>query len=1099
MYLDLSGKWKIELTADSGVQTGEIVLPGSLQSAGYGNPVTVDTPWVSGLHDAFWYEQEPFKKGNGEECRVPFLCQPVRHFVGEAVYEREFQVETETEEDWTLRIELTRWRTGVRIDGALKGEDCSLCTAHEINCGRLSPGIHVIRVSVDNSMQYPYRPDGHGVSDALGATWNGMAGEIALMTESELQRRRSERSAYAEEHPRRMEVREGNFYVDEEPFYFRATHFGGEYPMTGYPETDVGWWKKIMRRIREWGLNSIRCHSYCPPEAAFQAADEEGILLLVECGMWNVFREGIPMLEILRRETRRILRQFGHHPSFAFFSPSNEPGGEWYRPLREWVKETREFDRELGYAGRRLYTAQSGWFYDVPPKEITGTDFIYFHRSAYGPIRGGSIRNAQGWKGRDYSPSLEGADLPVICHELGQWCVYPDFRILSKMDGYLRPRNFELFREIAEENGVLLRERDFLWCSGRNQLRLYKEELEANFRTPEIKGFELLDLHDYAGQGTALVGFLDILWEDKGYAAPEEFRSFCGDTVLLVRLSSYVWKNSDRVEIPVEVSHFGKRDIVEETLRYRLTEGKGAERYAPRESSEVRNDDLAESRGAGENASQERAEAGKADPTDQERVIVSGQIPNVSVTRGSCRQVGSIVLDLSVIKKSSMVTLELEMGEVRNSWQLTVFVRPETDPVNALDTVYEVKESDNVNRLDADHKTGSLDRNPMNDLADSNRAGDGNRGGDRLGAGRPDQRLVYTGKWDEAKEALYQGCRVVYAPHLSELSYECPALSIKNVFWNGQMGPAWIRSLGLVVEDSHPVFRTFPTLRDGGWQWEDILARARGFWLKDMEGIEPIVRPVDDWNRSLSLGLLFEAKVGPGSLFVVSADLEGNFEERPAACCLKQAILNYVASKDFAPSVTVSCEAVEAKLFPVLRMEQMSEKTLYDADARVLSSAETDANPNISTRIEKDAFPVNITLVLKKQMVLKGLLYLPEQRDRAHEGFIRDYRLEYFDDQTENWRLLKEGTLLNTSLSQQLLFDSPVSARRLRMTVLSCYGCVDKTVWVEDREGWIRTPRKAKAIVQVAGLHVICDESVEESDVIFWKAGQKSSTKEIDN
>jgi len=1007
MYLNLTGKWKITLTADSGIQTGEILLPGSLQGAGYGNPITVDTPWVSGLHDAFWYQQEPFKKGNGDECRVPFLCQPARHFTGEAVYEREFQVEEELSEDWILRMELTRWRTKVWIDGVFQGEDCSLCTAHEINCGRLSSGLHKIRVSVDNSMQYPYRPDGHGVSDALGATWNGMAGEIALISGSELQRRQEERLAYAKEHPRHMEVREGNFYADGNPLYFRATHFGGEYPMTGYPETDVSWWKKRMRRIKEWGLNGIRCHSYCPPEAAFQAADEEGVFLLVECGMWNIFREGIPMLSVLRQETRRILRQFGHHPSFAFFSPSNEPGGKWYQPLREWVKETRAFDQELGYEGRRLYTAQSGWFYDVPPKDITGTDFIYFHRSGYGSLPGGTIRNFTGWKGKDYSPSLEGATLPVVCHELGQWCVYPDFSILSRMNGYLRPRNFELFREIAEENGVLSYEKDFLWCSGRNQLRLYKEELEANFRTPEMKGFELLDLHDYAGQGTALVGFLDILWENKGYAAPEEFRSFCGDTVLLTRLSSYVWKNNDRVEIPVEVSHFGERKISGENLNYRLTEG--------------------------------------------DRVIASGKIPDVSVPCGTRRKAGSIVLDFSVIHKGTLLTLELTLGEVRNSWQLAVFAKPEeTGSVNASDKVYE---------------------------------------------GKP----VYTRRWEEAKAALRQGSKVIYAPHMSELSYECPALSIKNVFWNGQMGPSWIRNLGIVVKEDHPVFREFPTARDGGWQWEDILAHSRGFWLKDMGNIEPVVRPVDDWNRSLSLGLMFEAKVEQGSLFVVSADLEGSFEERPAAYCLKQAILNYAASEDFSPSVTVSCEAIEEKLFPVLRMEQLAEKSLYDEDAKVISSAETDANPNTSTRIEKEAFPVTITLALKKQVMLKGVLYLPEQKDRAHEGFIRDYRLEYFDNRSEGWKLLKTGTVLNTSLSQQLLFDSPVTAKQLRLTVLSCYGCVDKTVWAGGREGWNQVHQKARAIVQVAGLHVICDEPGEESDVMFWEEGQKSSTKEIDN
>ena len=999
MYLDLSGRWKIELTADSGFQSGEITLPGSLQGAGYGNPITVNTPWVSGLHDAFWYEQEPFKKGNGQECRVPFLCQPVRHFIGEAVYEREFVLESDIQENFCLHMELTKWHTKVWIDGVFMGEDCSLCTAHEIDCGRLSAGTHTLRVTVDNSMQYPYRPDGHGVSDALGATWNGIAGEIALLSESELKKRSENNIAYSKEHPRHMEVKDGNFYADGNPIYFRATHFGGEYPMTGYPETDKNKWKKQMQTIKSWGLNAIRCHSYCPPEAAFQAADEEEVFLLVECGMWNEFREDIPMLDVLRQETRRILKQFGHHPSFAFFSPSNEPGGKWYKPLKEWVKETKDFDRKLGYEGRRLYTAQSGWFYDTPPKDISVTDFIYFHRSAYGPVKGGSIRNSTGWKGKDHSHSLEGTTLPVICHELGQWCVYPDFSIIDKMNGYLRPRNFEIFKEIANENGVLAYAKDFLWCSGRNQLRLYKEELEANFRTPEIKGFELLDLHDYAGQGTALVGFLDILWENKGYAEPEEFRCFCHDTVLLTRLRSYVWKNTDVAEIPVEISHFGKREISGESLRWRLTDG--------------------------------------------DKEIASGEFQNISVPCGCCRQAGNITLDFLSVKKSSILTLELTMGEVKNSWQLTVFVK--TDSGNAEDKV------------------------------------------------------LYTREWEKAKEALSQGRSVVYAPYLSELSYECPALSMKHVFWNGQMGPSWSRNLGIVVDERHPIFRSFPTAKDGGWQWEDILKRARGFWLKDMENVEPVVRPIDDWNRSLSLGLMYEAKVGQGRLFMVSADLEGSFEDRPAAYCLKQSILKYAASQDFDPCETVSCEAIKEKMFPVLRMEQLAGKSLYDDDAKVLRSAETEANPNTSTRIERREFPVTITLLLKKRLEISGLLYLPEQKDRMHEGFVKDYRLEYFDNQSESWKLLKEGTLLNTSLSQKIHFETPVITEKIRMTVLSCYGCVEKTVWISNVEGWFQKRWKVRAIVQIAGLHVICEEPTEASDEMFWGGEQKSSTKEIDD
>ena len=164
-----------------------------------------------------------------------------------------------------------------------------------------------------------------------------MVGEIALMTEGAYRQREAAKSAYAAAHPRTVEASGNQILIDGRPFYFRATHFGGDYPLTGYPETDMAWWRKLMETIRAWGLNGIRFHSYCPPEAAFAAADEAGVCLLVECGMWNRFGDSpgeMEMYEVLMAETRRILDSFGHHPSFVFFSPSNEPGGAWYKALR---------------------------------------------------------------------------------------------------------------------------------------------------------------------------------------------------------------------------------------------------------------------------------------------------------------------------------------------------------------------------------------------------------------------------------------------------------------------------------------------------------------------------------------------------------------------------------------------------------------------------------------------------------------------------------------------------------------------------------------------------------------------------------------------
>ena len=130
----------------------------------------------------------------------------------------------------------------------------------------------------------------------------------------------------------------------------------------------------------------------------------------------------------------------------------------------------------------------------------------------------GQLRNTSGWFGGDYRDALQDVHIPVLAHEVGQWCAYPDFDVMKKFTGYLQPGNYDIFKYIAEQNGVLDEDKDFAWASGRFQLECYKEEIEANLRTPGLAGFQLLDLHDYLGQGTALIGVLDAFWDSKGYA-----------------------------------------------------------------------------------------------------------------------------------------------------------------------------------------------------------------------------------------------------------------------------------------------------------------------------------------------------------------------------------------------------------------------------------------------------------------------------------------------------------------------------------------------------------------------------------------------------
>jgi hypothetical protein len=988
MYLDLSGIWTVTCECEDGVQSGEISLPGILQSQGYGDKITRDTKWVSGLYDAYWYEREEYKY---YEDMVPHLAQPPRHFIGKAFYERKINIDKKFEnEDLFLYIEITRWRTTLYVDGDLKDSDCSLCTSHRLSVGKLAAGEHVIRVEVDNSMQYPYRPDGHGVSDALSATWNGMAGEIAILSKSELEGRKASKREYAALHPRHIEVANGKFYVDGKPEYFRGTHFGGDYPLTGYPETDIEWWLEKFRIIKSWGLNFVRCHSYCPPEAAFAAADEVGAYIQVECGMWNHFEDGEDgreMLDVLWNETKRILEEYGHHPSFVLFSPTNEPSGDWYKVLREWVSRTREYDKEIGYEGRRVYTAESGWFYDVEPSKVEGTDYMYFHRSNFGPYLGGTIRNHYGWKGKDYSPSLTGARLPVISHELGQWCSYPDFdKEIEKFKGYMIPGNFMQFRENCRDNGLLEKVPEMAYASGRNQLRLFKEDVEATLRTKEIEGFELLDLHDYLGQGSALVGLLDAFWEEKGYAKPEEFRQFCNETVLLARFESYVYKNTDvAISVPIEVYHYGNAPINNAVVKWSVVD------------------------------------------CDNDELLIGGELYG-DIAIGGNTKLGNVELDFSRldISDNRKLMFRLELMDKANQWELYVY------SMSTLE--YDLKNTD----------------------------------------------VIYTKSWDEAKDGLKSGRTVIYTPYLSDLGYECPSLSMKNVFWNGLMGPTWARNLGLIVNNKCDIFKNFPTDSTGGWQWEDILNHARGFYLP---GVEPVVRVIDDWNRNLPLSLITMANVDKGRLILVSADLEGEFDKRPVAYSLKKELVKYALSGSWntvGEVQSLTFGQIEQSMFPVLRMEQL---------VRDNTNPIVTANPNSSFCMETKSLPIKITIEFKKKINLKGILYVPEQRERKRNCYPKECEIVEAGESI---------TFRNTSRSQRYEFKSPIFTDRLTLVVKSTYGSWNDLVWKENSKGYYIGENDEDIRIEIAGIHAICDEEAPHSDILFWNGEQMSTTKEID-
>ena len=361
------------------------------------------------------------------------------------------------------------------------------------------------------------------------------------------------------------------FMLNGKKIFIRGTLECAIFPRTGYPPTDVDSWKQVIRAAKAHGLNSIRFHSWCPPEAAFAAADELGFYLYVECSSWangsSSLGDGKPVDRWIYEEADRILNAYGNHPSFLLMSYGNEPGGERCESyLAAWVRHFKAADP------RRLYTSGAGWpelsenqFHITPEPRI----------QYWGAGLTSRINSRPPETCTDYAESIRARTVPVISHEIGQWCVYPDFDEIPKYTGYLKPKNFEIFRDRLRENGMKDRARDFLFASGRLQTLCYKEEIESALRTAGMGGFQLLDLHDFPGQGTALVGVLDPFWEPKGYVAPEEFRRFCGSTVLLARLAGRVFVSDDTLDAAIEISHFGPEPMRDAVARWKLLDISG--------------------------------------------------------------------------------------------------------------------------------------------------------------------------------------------------------------------------------------------------------------------------------------------------------------------------------------------------------------------------------------------------------------------------------------------------------------------------------------------------------------------------------------------
>lgn len=655
---------------------------------------------------------------------------------------------------------------------------------------------------------------------------------------------------------------EGNrLLVNDTPLFLRGKHDGMVFPQTGAAPTDVKSWLHVFEIAKSYGINHYRFHTCCPPDAAFTAADIMGIYLEPELPFWGtVTIEGDEDHNPVEQDYLyalgfKILDTFGNHPSFFALSMGNELWGHPER-IGEIIHDYRERD------DRHLYTQGSNNFQHYPlivPEEdfyvgvrLSKTRLL---RGSYGmcdaPLghvqtdRPNTLCNYDDAifpKSNDDLPQEQVREIeiqygtgvkkvkvnsnsseliptvPIVAHEVGEYEVYPHFTEIPKYTGPLKPRNLEIFQERLDQKGMLDQAEDFFQNSGALMVACYKEELEALFRSRYISGFQILDLQDFQGQGTALVGILDAFLDNKGLVTPEEWRMFCADCVLLAEFPSYVYTAGETFHATVKLRNYNP--------------------YLPKQ-------------------------------TKAEWMLIAED---------------------GTILGEGAFSVDTQVGELQDAGEILCELPKTLTAPTSMHLVLSLQDTDTCNAYDFMIYPAI----PAPTLTNTNQAFD------------------VTCTLEETLAALRQGKRVLYMPSeqfQSIQGFYCTDFWCYPMFRDISISmhkPTAVGTMGLCIQNDHPALQAFPCETYTTPIWYDLVSHTDCAILDDFpKGYRPIVQMIDNFDRNHRLGILWEARVGQGSLLVCTSRLS-EIMDRTETRWFAKSILQYMASAAFAPKQDIT-------------------------------------------------------------------------------------------------------------------------------------------------------------------------------------------------
>lgn len=376
------------------------------------------------------------------------------------------------------------------------------------------------------------------------------------------------------------------FSINGNITFLRGKHDACVFPLTAHTAMDVDTWRHYFRVAKSYGINHYRFHSWCPPKACFEAADIEGIYLQPELPFWGTLtKEEEYLASFLKKEGIHIQREYGNHASFVMFAIGNELFGD-QEVMDDLIASFRAVDSD-----RHLYAFGSnnflGWRGQIPGEDFQTTCRIggempnAFNTHTRGSFSftdaydGGYINHTYPNTVMNYSSAIVNCNVPVISHENGQFQVYPNYDEIQKYTGVLYPYNMEVFRKRLEEAGMLDQAHDFFLASGKWSAELYRADIEMSLRTSGFGGFQLLDLQDYPGQGSAYVGMLDAFMDSKGLITPEKWSEFCREIVPLLMVEKFCWTNTETLKAEVKIANYSETSLEGKDVEWTLKDQQG--------------------------------------------------------------------------------------------------------------------------------------------------------------------------------------------------------------------------------------------------------------------------------------------------------------------------------------------------------------------------------------------------------------------------------------------------------------------------------------------------------------------------------------------